>query len=563
VNKSQKKFMPKISTRGPGGRAPARRLSTLRTSFSVPPSSGSSQPPAETEKSPVASIRSQLLGIEPNGAENSESAVEELPPPKRVRIASETDSENAEVTKMTEPTRARLNTSRALPKPGTTLPNATPTRSNMLSPPPASIIRPSVAQSNESAESVVALQRPSQVPEEVKPQAPEGFEYIWPEDIPQRRAEERRRKMAVEREFIATMKSLYLEKEKSRILSENSGMDHDIAQSMAEQAANTATYHQLKQSVGIEAKQQRDASGEVDEEDTSKTLLDVNKFTMASLCKDIPVGDRNTAYDDYELARVNRRRDTARVFRAKMWSRRMYEPKESERPALKEAYQKYQNERKERSGKIKTEQEQKFTEIDDATENDTGGHPQASIEIQANGSISLVGTQFDRHKNNRTQREGGTSGPKTEVDPTEQVINSYSYSTRERPDRWTPEETTKFYEAVSALGTDFNLIAHLFPMRSRNQIKTKYKYEEKRNPAKLQIHLVSRRKFNVDSYSKVSNVAIQDVGSIESELERVRQEHERQMQIEEESRQEAKVEDQQKSKGVQRTLSRPKRERRD
>lgn len=377
-----------------------------------------------------------------------------------------------------------------------------------------------------------------QTPAPRKP-APEGCMYVSPEDIPRLKSEERKRRIEFERKLVAEMRELYAEQETDRLLEEDA--DEEEAEREGQRLASEATYSQLKQAVGSLVRMNRELKPEElsAEKSETKQLIDVEKFTMSELCKDIPVGDRNESFDDYELARINRRRETVRVFRAKMWSRKKYIPRAEERAELQEAYRKYQGERQSRSGKIKAEQDARFSELDEASEESL---PQASIEIQADGSISLVGTQFDRHKNNMSHQELGSKS-KTEVDPTEQIINSHSFATKERPDRWSVEETAKFYEALSAWGTDFNLISHLFPFRSRNQIKTKYKYEEKRNPVKVQMHLLSRRKVNLASYAKVSEVKIEDVDIIETEIENVRKEHADQMRLGEASKAEAKAED--------------------
>lgn len=367
-------------------------------------------------------------------------------------------------------------------------------------------------------------------------EAPPGCTYVVPEDIPRLRAAERKRRLDFEKELVAEMRELYAAQERDRLVEESVAPEEAEAES--QQLALRATFSQLKQSVGSLVRQRREKQQRTELGD--KQLIDVEQFTMGALCKDLPVGDRNESFDDYELARINRRRDTVRVFRAKMWSRSKYVPREEERAALQEAYRKYQGERQARTGKIKAEQDARFSELDERAQE--GALPQASIEIQADGSISLVGTQYDRHRNNMSNLELGAKS-KTEVDPTEQVINSHSFATKERPDRWSKEETDKFYEALSAWGTDFNLISHLFPLRSRNQIKTKFKYEEKRNAVKVQMHLLSRRKVNVDSYARVSDVKIEEIGTIESEIENVRREHADQMRLGEASKAEAKAED--------------------
>ncbi|KNC29050.1 hypothetical protein FF38_03281, partial [Lucilia cuprina] len=202
---------------------------------------------------------------------------------------------------------------------------------------------------------------------------------------------------------------------------------------------------QLKQAVGNEVKNLREKI----ENESCKQLIDVEQFTMGSLCRDIPVGDKNENFDDYELARINRRRDTLRVFRAKMWSRKMYTPKQEEQQQLREAYKKYRGERQTRNGKIKEEQIMKMSELDN-NEIDANNLPQAAIEIQANGDISLVGTQFDRHKHNMSL-SSAKSQSKFEIDPTEQVINSHSFTTKERPDRDIGESQEKYDSLISEI----------------------------------------------------------------------------------------------------------------
>jgi len=41
------------------------------------------------------------------------------------------------------------------------------------------------------------------------------------------------------------------------------------------------------------------------------------------------------------------------------------------------------------------------------------------------------------------------------------------------------DETRKFYKALEVFGTDFSMIANLFPDRNRIQIKNKFRKEEK------------------------------------------------------------------------------------
>lgn len=48
---------------------------------------------------------------------------------------------------------------------------------------------------------------------------------------------------------------------------------------------------------------------------------------------------------------------------------------------------------------------------------------------------------------------------------------------------WTSKETAKFYMALSSVGTDFSMMGNLFPKRSRNELKLKFKKEDRLNKA--------------------------------------------------------------------------------
>lgn len=58
-----------------------------------------------------------------------------------------------------------------------------------------------------------------------------------------------------------------------------------------------------------------------------------------------------------------------------------------------------------------------------------------------------------------------------------------SYRKFHHTKKWTERETAKFYKALSMIGTDFTMIQRLFNHRSRDEIKRKFKREEKLNQA--------------------------------------------------------------------------------
>jgi len=69
--------------------------------------------------------------------------------------------------------------------------------------------------------------------------------------------------------------------------------------------------------------------------------------------------------------------------------------------------------------------------------------------------------------------------------PKTKLTTSNSFKSYNHTDKWTEPETKKFYRALELFGTDFSLIAQLFPNRNRMQIKNKFLKEEKTYPKKI------------------------------------------------------------------------------
>jgi len=65
------------------------------------------------------------------------------------------------------------------------------------------------------------------------------------------------------------------------------------------------------------------------------------------------------------------------------------------------------------------------------------------------------------------------------------ILNSSTYSNRIKPERWSAEDTDKFFRYLTVYGSNFTLIANLFPSRNRRQIKNKFTAEDKRDPARI------------------------------------------------------------------------------
>lgn len=51
-----------------------------------------------------------------------------------------------------------------------------------------------------------------------------------------------------------------------------------------------------------------------------------------------------------------------------------------------------------------------------------------------------------------------------------------------RGNDWTPKETVRFYRALNQCGTDFSMMQKFFPGRTRQELKSKFKREDRKNP---------------------------------------------------------------------------------
>ncbi|EPS70590.1 hypothetical protein M569_04171, partial [Genlisea aurea] len=73
-------------------------------------------------------------------------------------------------------------------------------------------------------------------------------------------------------------------------------------------------------------------------------------------------------------------------------------------------------------------------------------------------------------------------------------FNYQTYMDKPRPIRWSKQDTETFYEAIRQFGTDLSLIQQLFPGLTRQQIKLKYKKEERQHPFRLHEAVTNRPK---------------------------------------------------------------------
>ena len=64
-------------------------------------------------------------------------------------------------------------------------------------------------------------------------------------------------------------------------------------------------------------------------------------------------------------------------------------------------------------------------------------------------------------------------------------LNQHTYAVRDYAAKWTERDTELFFKAIEQFGTDFSLMAQLFPGRTRAHIKRKYLKEKRVNRARM------------------------------------------------------------------------------
>lgn len=88
----------------------------------------------------------------------------------------------------------------------------------------------------------------------------------------------------------------------------------------------------------------------------------------------------------------------------------------------------------------------------------------------------------------------------------DQFVNSASRSKQRRTQRWSEEETERFFRAVSQWGTDFEMITRLFPHRTRREIKSKWTKESRQNAQRLDDAFARRIAVDLTAYGHAAGV---------------------------------------------------------
>ncbi|XP_056159561.1 uncharacterized protein LOC115675356 isoform X3 [Syzygium oleosum] len=92
------------------------------------------------------------------------------------------------------------------------------------------------------------------------------------------------------------------------------------------------------------------------------------------------------------------------------------------------------------------------------------------------------------------QGKDSTNEASSSAEPAPLLFNYQSFMEKTPRTRWSKQDTELFYEGIRQFGTDLSMIKELFPKLTRQQIKLKFKKEERQNRLRLSEALDSRAK---------------------------------------------------------------------
>ncbi|KAL0763990.1 hypothetical protein Bca101_080141 [Brassica carinata] len=92
-------------------------------------------------------------------------------------------------------------------------------------------------------------------------------------------------------------------------------------------------------------------------------------------------------------------------------------------------------------------------------------------------------------------------------------VNYQTYMKKTPRTRWSKQDTELFYERIQEFGGNLSMVQQLFPDRTCQQIKLKFKLEERRNPLKLNDALSTRSKHITHFHTLIKKLLQQEAAA--------------------------------------------------
>jgi len=108
-------------------------------------------------------------------------------------------------------------------------------------------------------------------------------------------------------------------------------------------------------------------------------------------------------------------------------------------------------------------------------------HPVPQVKVGTNGEIILDESSLQIQTNDQKKAKDLLQKSPVVFESNRTSTNYGTWSKKRRHSDWSERETIKFYKALSVFGSDFSMMESIFKNRSRQELKLKFKKEEKMN----------------------------------------------------------------------------------
>lgn len=111
------------------------------------------------------------------------------------------------------------------------------------------------------------------------------------------------------------------------------------------------------------------------------------------------------------------------------------------------------------------------------------------------------------------------------------LITSNSFMSTSKlkgPNIWTDAETELFYRGLRMFGTDFEIIAKMFPSKQRRHVKLKYNREERHCPRRITAAVTGEKtvRMDLEEYKAFTGATFEPVATIEAEQRKIQEDFE-------------------------------------
>lgn len=237
--------------------------------------------------------------------------------------------------------------------------------------------------------------------------------------------------------------------------------------------------------------------------------FDIEKMTMAELCK--PLLCVGKISENYTLVKEAQRRTRELKLKQKI-DRKLAR-------LQKILFEEVSSRREKEEMRVEDDNEKK--NLDDQSKNKNN-----SLQLKI-GSDGKIGFDSESLLANPRQRFLSKNRVVEESNPFYCPVTSSSYTNKKYTDRWTSDEIVQFYEGLSTFGTDFSLISHLFPHRTRKQIKLKFNLEEKKYPELIELALKRKLPLDFEKFCRDSKKKIHTLDYYDEQLAKIRSQHDK------------------------------------